>query len=85
MNISVKTACKVYVRVVPTAKEYSPVDVWRAALPRKRGVTPSDKCFFARFFGDFFTKNLVYEKLNPYICRCVMEYPLVGASEHIYY
>ncbi len=34
---------------------------------------------FCPFFGDFFIKNLVYEKLNPYICRCVMEYPLVGA------
>ena len=30
-------------------------------------------------------KNLAYEKLNPYICRCVMECPLVGAAKHIYY
>ena len=40
---------------------------------------------FFRFFGKFFMKNLAYEKLNPYICHCVMEYPLVGAAKHIYY
>ena len=33
---------------------------------------------FFQFFGNFFMKNLVYEKLNPYICRCVMEYPSLG-------
>lgn len=40
---------------------------------------------FFRFFGNFFMKNLAYEKLNPYICHCVMEYPLMGAAKHIYY
>ena len=40
---------------------------------------------FFRFFGNFFMKNLVYEKLNPYICRCVMEYPSLGVCKHIYY
>ena len=51
----------------------------------KWDVTHSDKCFFFRFFGNFFMKNLAYEKLNPYICHCVMEYPLVGTAKHIYY
>ena len=45
----------------------------------------SNKCFFEPFFCDFLQKNLAYEKLNPYICRCVMEYPLVGVAKHIYY
>ena len=36
---------------------------------------------FFQFFGNFFMKNLVYEKLNPYICRCVMEYHLGGCRK----
>ena len=40
----------------------------------KWDVTLSNKYFFEPFFCDFLQKNLAYEKLNPYICRCVMEY-----------
>lgn len=50
----------------------------------KWDVTLSNKCFLS-LLGDFLQKNLAYEKLNPYICRCVMEYPLVRGSKHIYY
>ena len=46
----------------------------------KWDVTPSNKCFLS-FFCDFLTKKLVYEKLNPYICRCVMEYHLGGCRK----
>ena len=51
----------------------------------KWDVTLSNKYFFEPFFCDFLQKNLAYEKLNPYICRCVMEYPLVRGAKHIYY
>lgn len=47
----------------------------------KWDVTLSNKYFFEPFFCDFLQKNLAYEKLNPYICRYVMEYPLVGGRK----
>ena len=47
-------------------------------------LLPVTNTFFP-FFLNFFSKNLVYEKLNPYICRCVSAYPLVGAVKQIYY
>ena len=40
---------------------------------------------FHPLFSHFLTKNLAYEKLNSYICRCVMGCPLGGGSKHIYY
>ena len=46
----------------------------------KWDVTLSNKCFLS-FFLRFLTKKLVYEKLNPYICRCVMEYHLGGCRK----
>ena len=47
----------------------------------KWDVTLSNKYFFEPFFCDFLTKKLVYEKLDAYLGRCVMEYHLGGCRK----
>ena len=84
-NIFVKSACKVYVCGWAMRVNMSVLEVCDVDSREKWDVTSSNKCFFEPFFCDFLQKNLAYEKLNPYICRCVMEYPLVGVAKHIYY